>query len=113
MIRIAQFLLAVTLVFAVDVSATKADDIATIYANRCAFCHGVSGKGDGPAGVALKPPPRNLADPEYWKSANDEALKAVIANGKPGTAMVAFKDTLSADQIAALVEHLKRFNPAH
>ena len=113
MIRIAHFLLAVTFVLALDVAATRADDIATIYANRCAFCHGVSGKGDGPAGVALKPAPRNLADPEYWKSANDEALKAVIANGKPGTAMVAFKDTLSADQIAALVEHLKGFNPAH
>lgn len=112
MIHIAQFLVAATFLFAVDVAAAKADDIATIYANRCAFCHGVSGKGDGPAGVALKPPPRNLADPEYWKSANDEALKAVIANGKPGTAMVAFKDTLSPEQIAALVDHLKAFNPA-
>lgn len=88
-----------------------ATDAATIYANRCAFCHGATGKGDGPAGVALKPAPRNLADPQYWKAADREGLKAIIANGKPGTAMVAFKDTLTPDEIAELVEHLESFNP--
>lgn len=89
-----------------------AADAATVYANRCAFCHGTTGKGDGPAGVALKPPPRDLTQPGYWESADPEVMKAVIANGKPGTAMVAFKGMLSADEIAALVEHLKTFNAA-
>jgi high-affinity iron transporter len=94
------------------VATAQAADTAAVYANRCAFCHGTSGKGDGPAGVALKPPPKDLSDPEYWKSADPENLKAIITNGKPGTAMIAFKDTLTPEQIAALVEHLKTFNAA-
>jgi mono/diheme cytochrome c family protein len=32
----------------------------TLYMLRCASCHGESGKGDGPAAVALKNPPANL-----------------------------------------------------
>ncbi len=90
--------------------SVAAADAAAIYANQCAFCHGVSGKGDGPAAVALKPPPKDLSSAEYWKSAQPDTLKLVIANGKPGTAMVPFKDKLTADEIAALVEHLRKFN---
>lgn len=86
-----------------------AADAARIYADRCAFCHGVSGRGDGPAGVALKPPPRNLADPEYWKSADREALRSIIADGKPGTPMIAYKNILSASEIDALVKYLESF----
>jgi high-affinity iron transporter len=101
-----------TLVAAICASPAAASDAATIYANRCAFCHGVSGRGDGPAGMALKPPPRNLADAEYWKSADPTAMKAVIAAGKPGTAMVAYGAILSPEEIDALVKHLQSFNPA-
>jgi mono/diheme cytochrome c family protein len=92
-------------------SALAADG-AAIYASQCAFCHGVSGKGDGPAAVALKPPPRDLSTAEYWKSVNPEMLAIIIANGKPGTAMLPFRDRLTAEEIAALVEHLKKFKPA-
>ncbi|MBI3303275.1 MAG: c-type cytochrome [Deltaproteobacteria bacterium] len=31
-----------------------------LFVMRCASCHGESGKGDGPAGVALKTPPADL-----------------------------------------------------
>lgn len=89
-----------------------ATDAAEIYANRCAFCHGLSGRGDGPAGVALKPPPRNMAEAEYWKSADRQALKSVIANGKPGTAMIGYSHLLTAEEIDALVQYLETFNPA-
>jgi high-affinity iron transporter len=105
-------LIATAFALAVCATSAAADDIATIYANRCAFCHGTTGKGDGPAGVALKPPPRDLTDPQYWKTADREALRAVITNGKPGTAMVAFKETLSPDQIDGLLLHIEKFNPA-
>lgn len=33
-----------------------------IFETNCAMCHGASGKGDGPAGAALNPKPRNLTD---------------------------------------------------
>jgi high-affinity iron transporter len=86
-------------------------DAATIYADRCAFCHGLSGRGDGPAGAALEPPPRDLTSADYWKSTDPATIENVITNGKPGSAMVAFKGTLSPAEIDALVDHLKTFNP--
>jgi mono/diheme cytochrome c family protein len=78
-----------------------------IYDSRCAFCHGGTGKGDGPAGAALKPPPTNFASTDFWKSTNAEQIKSSIANGKPGTAMVGFKASLSGEQIDDLLTYLR------
>jgi mono/diheme cytochrome c family protein len=88
-----------------------AEEIGAIYEARCAFCHGADGRGNGPAGVALKPPPTNFAAPDYWKNAQPEQIKNVIAKGKPGSAMVAFGDTMKPDEIAAMVEYLRKFSP--
>ena len=33
---------------------------AVLYRRYCASCHGVDGRGDGPAAAALSPPPRDL-----------------------------------------------------
>jgi high-affinity iron transporter len=106
-----EIFLVTVLIVAASALPARAIDAAAIYADRCAFCHGVSGRGDGPAGVALKPPPRDLASADYWRSADLAAIKDVITNGKPGSAMVAFKGILSPDEINALVDHLKKFNP--
>ncbi len=35
------------------------DPIDEKYAQLCASCHGEKGEGNGPAGLALKPVPRN------------------------------------------------------
>lgn len=40
--------------------AASADQGAKLYATLCASCHGVSGRGDGPAAGALVPPPTDL-----------------------------------------------------
>ncbi len=37
-----------------------------LYDANCQSCHGADGKGDGPAGVALNPPPRNFHVEEGW-----------------------------------------------
>ncbi len=34
---------------------------APLYARHCASCHGVAGRGDGPAAAVLRPPPSDLA----------------------------------------------------
>ena len=39
------------------------------------------GAGDGPAGQALQPAPRDLSDPEWQKSVTDEHLTTVIKDG--------------------------------
>lgn len=52
----------------------------------CATCHGPEGRGDGPAGIALKPPPANLLElrPSVVHVYN------TLSNGVPGTGMVTF-----------------------
>ncbi len=42
------------------VNKTAATSGKQMYANYCASCHGVNGKGDGPAAAALKMPPTDL-----------------------------------------------------
>jgi len=91
--------------------AEDANPGKTLYDGRCAFCHGVAGKGDGPAGAALRPPPTNLTSADVWKRLTPQAMKDVIANGKPGTGMIAFKASLTAAQIDALIAYLDTFKP--
>ena len=55
---------------------------AKVYAERCALCHGASGKGDGTAAAALNPKPRDHTDGTYMKARSDEELLTVIRNGK-------------------------------
>jgi len=91
--------------------AADAANGKAIYEARCAFCHGMSGKGDGIAGASLKPPPSNFTSAEYWKSASPAAMRAVIEDGKPGSAMVSFKATLKPGEADDLVAHIETFRP--
>jgi len=54
-----------------------------IYATRCVTCHGPGGKGDGPAGAALSPKPRDLSDPAWQQSVTDEHIEKIIQSGGP------------------------------
>jgi cytochrome c oxidase cbb3-type subunit 3 len=56
-------------------------EFRTLYAENCAGCHGAEGRG----GAAIA-----LADPVYLGVADDDAIRAVIANGVRGTSMPAF-----------------------
>jgi len=62
-----------------------------LYQQNCAVCHGVKGDGKGPAGVALKPPPRTFNIPlNQWTFSKGDLNKVfgVITKGIPNTAMV-------------------------
>jgi len=77
---------------------------AEIFKNNCAACHGSEGHGDGPASAALDPAPRNLA--EMQAQVGDDYLFWRINTGKEGTAMVAWKGTLTDDQIWQVISFL-------
>ncbi|MBI4878367.1 MAG: c-type cytochrome [Planctomycetes bacterium] len=47
----------------------------------CSTCHGEGGKGDGPAGIGLKPRPRNWTDREWQESVSDRRIRDVIREG--------------------------------
>ena len=82
-----------------------ADEGAEVFRTNCATCHGPQGHGDGPAGQALDPRPRNLA--EIQARAGDDFLFWRIHAGKPGTSMVAWKGILTDEQIWQLVSFIR------
>src|SRR5687768_11220145 len=53
----------------------------TLFSQRCAVCHGTSGKGDGPGAVALNPKPRDYTNTAWQKSVSDDELKKIIVQG--------------------------------
>jgi mono/diheme cytochrome c family protein len=77
-------------------------EFGTLYAENCAGCHGVEGRG-GPA-IAL-------ADPVYLAIADDAAMRKVITNGVHGTAMPAFAESaggmLTEKQVKAIVSGIR------
>ncbi len=66
-----------------------------IYDSTCSTCHGASGRGDGPAGVGLTPPPGNLADAQAREASSPLDFYRRITIGVAGTAMAPFEVTLS------------------
>jgi mono/diheme cytochrome c family protein len=72
-----------------------------LFANNCTVCHGVDGEGSD---LGL---PLNTADVRAQEAVE---LARIITEGVPGTAMVAWKNTLSVDDIAALVAFLKNWD---
>src|ERR1700724_305617 len=56
-------------------------EFGPLFAENCAACHGVEGRG----GAAIA-----LANPVYLAIADDASIRGVIAKGVPGTAMPAF-----------------------
>ncbi len=86
-------------------------DAAATYAQKCAMCHGAAGAGDGAAAAALNPKPPDFTAAEFQKTRTDEALVAVITDGK-SPMMPSYKSQLSADEITALVAYLRTLGPA-
>ena len=71
---------------------------AVVYRERCAACHGESGRGDGPKAKSVKgPPPANLTDPAVMGNKSLLDIFRRIAVGTPGTAMPEFAEDLSAE----------------
>jgi high-affinity iron transporter len=67
-----------------------------VYAARCAGCHGSDGRGDGPAGAGLAPPPADLTGRSAAVSPVDYYRR--VTYGVPGTAMPAFGAVLSREE---------------
>ncbi|MBM4123454.1 MAG: cytochrome c [Nitrospira sp.] len=72
----------------------------------CVNCHGPSGRGDGPAGKMLVPPPADLTGPKTKAKPDAELLKT-IQEGRPGTAMAPFKGQLSEQEIRDLLAYVR------
>jgi len=90
-----------------DLAAYKAGQAH--YRTYCVGCHGESGDGAGPVGHLFSPEPRDFTDALWMSKQSDGYLFSIISNGKPNTAMPAFKDILNPTERAALVRYLGYF----
>jgi mono/diheme cytochrome c family protein len=72
----------------------------------CVNCHGAGGRGDGPAGKMLVPPPADLTSPKA-KAKSDAELLKTIQEGRPGTAMIGFKGQLTEQEIRDLLSYVR------
>lgn len=73
---------------------------AALYQQHCAGCHGATGAGDGPAGVALDPPPIDFTDATRARQRSVFALQQVIEQGLAGTAMPGYAQLPETDRWA-------------
>jgi mono/diheme cytochrome c family protein/predicted small secreted protein len=84
----------------------------TVFMDKCSPCHGPEGKGDGPAGAAFNPKPRNLTDASYMSTLNNEHLFKVISEGGASVGrsplMPAWGGTLSKDDIWNVIAHIRQ-----
>jgi mono/diheme cytochrome c family protein len=83
-----------------------------IYETYCAFCHGTDGRADTPVGRVLKPAPRNFTDPVQMGRLGEDQIYRAIKEGKPGTAMAAWRQVLSEPQIGDVIDYIHSFMPA-
>jgi mono/diheme cytochrome c family protein len=91
-----------------------------IYVANCASCHGADGKGDGPVGSALNPPPRNFVEGNFKFDANKDGkagepqdMYLVVKNGAAaygGSPLMAPWPSLSDQDIHDVVAYEQSFH---
>ncbi len=71
-----------------------------LYAEHCAGCHGIQGRGDGPAAAGMDPPPSDFHDQARMASRSVYGLYSTITLGVAGTAMASFRHLSEEDRWA-------------
>lgn len=92
--------------------AAQQGEAARLYLSYCSVCHGEKGDGKSRAQNSLNPPPRDFTSTPADQLPRNRMIEAVT-NGKPGTAMAAWRTQLQPQQIEALVDYVRAtFLPA-
>ncbi len=84
--------------FGMDPVAGDIETGAAVYASHCAECHG--SEGEGITGTAL-------GNPAMLAFTVDEFLKYAVVNGRDGTEMKAFGETLSEAEINGVIAFIR------
>ena len=77
-----------------------------LYERTCASCHGMIGRGDGPASKGMTPPPPAVGDGAAMIDVSPAAMYRIVSVGIGGTQMKGFAADLSSDQRWNIVSYL-------
>jgi mono/diheme cytochrome c family protein len=84
---------------------------AAVYKKYCAFCHGLTGKGDGPLAPKDADPP-DLTDDDWDHGSTDGEIFAFVqAGGGPGSKMIAFKGKIPDQDLWHMINFLRSLGP--
>ncbi|WP_420798887.1 c-type cytochrome [Geothrix limicola] len=82
-----------------------------VFLHYCQICHGKTGAGDGFNAFNILPRPRDLSDPIFQNSMNDERLTGTIFRGGKEVGLSAtmppWGKTLSHDQINQVMRYVR------
>jgi high-affinity iron transporter len=90
-------------VYAVAVAPRQSPDLtraSALFQAHCAACHGVQGRGDGPAAKGMNPPASNFHDEARMRQRSVYGLYNTITLGVGGTPMRAFSELSESDRWA-------------
>jgi len=115
--RVAAWVLAAAWLLPGAALAADAEAGKQTFISNCASCHGEGGKGDGPVGAALNPPPRDFTQGDFkfdtdgdGKAGTDADLRSVIKNGAAkygGSPLMAPWPTLSDPQVENIIAYIR------
>lgn len=80
-----------------------AQDGKAIFMEKCAPCHGETGKGNGPMASTFDPKPRDFRLPEFWQGDVDKKITDAVTNGKNQMVPV----NLKPDEMKAVIGYIK------
>jgi high-affinity iron transporter len=82
-----------------------------VYRANCLACHGANGDGQGPAAIALKPPPTDFSDPNFWRDRDADSLRDSLRASTRGSSPEPGFAHLSDAEISALASWLETLRP--
>lgn len=87
-------------------AAPTTDAGRRLYEQHCLECHGPQGRGDGVKAAFLSPRPGNLISAATSAKSDKDLLK-IIDQGRPRTAMPAWKDRLSGEEQREVLRYIR------
>lgn len=92
--------------FAGNIAATAEGKV--IYEQMCVLCHGITGEGNGEAGLSLEKKPANFLTLKDIADDTDGEIFWKITVGKPP--MASYDELLTEDQRWQLVNYIRQLN---
>jgi mono/diheme cytochrome c family protein len=87
-----------------------------LYTSICWVCHGLEGKGDGPAAAGMKVKPRDFTAKDFSVAGRGEEIYRTISEGAAKSfhgseSMIAWKGSLTPQQIRDVMAYIERLKP--